>query len=59
MPILSPLEDSVRTGVLAHAPALAGLPAFASKLLPLEQAHDLYRRSCNGREHSVLENLLR
>jgi putative hemolysin len=59
MPILSPFEDSVRTGVLADAPALAGLPGFASKLLPLEQAHDLYRRSCNGPEHSVLENLLR
>lgn len=59
MPILSPLEDSIHTGVLAHAPALAGLPGFASKLLPLEQAHDLYRRACNGPEHSVLENLLR
>jgi putative hemolysin len=44
--------------VLANAPALAGLPGFASKLLPLEQAHDLYQRSCKGREHSVLENLL-
>ena len=58
MPILSPLEDSVHTGVLAHAPALAGLPGFASKLLPLEQVHDLYQRSCKGRGHSVLENLL-
>jgi len=59
MPILSPLEDSAHASVLADAPALAGLPGFASKLLPLEQAHDLYRRSCKGPEHSVLENLLR
>ena len=59
MPILSPFEDFVRPGVLANAPALAGLPGFASKLLPLEQAHALYQKSCKGREHSVLENLLR
>jgi putative hemolysin len=59
MPILSPLEDSVRTGVLANAPALAGLPGFASKLLPLEQAHALYQKSCKGGKNSVLENLLR
>ena len=58
MPNLSPLDESVRTSVLANAPALAGLPGFASKLLPLEQAHALYQRSCQGREHSVLENLL-
>ena len=58
MPILSPREDAVPRGVLANAPALAGLPAFASRLLPLEQAHMLYQRARRG-ESSVLENLLR
>ena len=59
MPILSPREDAVGPGVLANAPALAGLPGFASWLLPLEQAHRLYQRARRGCEHSVLENLLR
>lgn len=59
MPIPSPRGDAVSPGVLANAPALAGLPTFASRFLPLEQAHRLYQRARNGREPSVLENLLR
>ena len=52
MPILSQMEDAARTGVLATAPALAGLPAFAGKLLPLEQAHRLYLKARN-RKHGL------
>jgi putative hemolysin len=46
-------------GVLAGAPVLAGLPPFASKLLPLKQAHELYVRARNRGSSFVLENLLR
>src|SRR5215472_17003228 len=60
MPILSPPEDYDRhTGVLANAPLLAGLPRFAEKFLPLEQAHELYERVRNSGDGFVLENLLR
>lgn len=46
-------------GVLANAPALAGMPPFASKLLPLQEAHELYEQARNGGNGFVLENLLR
>jgi len=59
MPILSPIDDQVRGGVLANAPLLAGLPRFAEKLLPLDQAHQLYERVRNSADGFVLENLLR
>jgi putative hemolysin len=36
---------------------LAGLPAFASRLIPLEQAQDLYQRA-RQMQGSVLENIL-
>jgi len=59
MPILYS-EDQVRdSGVLANAPALAGLPRFAEKLLPLEQAHQLYERVRKSADGFVLESLLR
>jgi putative hemolysin len=60
MPIVQSFDDQVREpGVLANAPALAGLPRFAEKLLPLEQAHRLYERVLKSAEGFVLENLLR
>jgi putative hemolysin len=60
MPILSPPEDYARnTGVLANAPLLAGLPRFAEKFLPLEEAHELYQRVRSSGDGFVLENLLR
>lgn len=46
-------------GVLARAPALAGLPRLAGKLLPLEQAHELYERIRNSADGFLLEGLLR
>jgi putative hemolysin len=60
MPTLSPVEEpKPEAGVLAHAPALAGLPRFAGKLLPLDQAHALYERVRSSREGFVLDHLLR
>jgi putative hemolysin len=59
MPIVQGFSGHEDTaGVLANAPALAGLPPFAGKLLPLKQAHELYERARNGGDEFVLENLL-
>jgi len=57
MPIFQSPDS--RVGVLAGAPVLAGLPPFASKLLPLKQAQDLYERARSRSGHSILQNLLR
>src|SRR5258705_1044847 len=57
MPNLHATDGHV--GVLGGAPVLAGLPPFASKLLPLKQAHELYVRARNRGSSFVLENLLR
>ena len=60
MPTLSPFEErKPEAGVLAHAPALAGLPRFAGRLLPLDQAQALYERVRSSQAGFVLENLLR
>jgi putative hemolysin len=60
MPNLYPVRDPLHSpGVLAGAPALAGLPRFAEKLFPLEQAHELYERVRNSAGGFVLEALLR
>ena len=57
MPLLR-AGEAQDAGVLANAPALAGLPRFAEKLLPLKQAHELYERARALGDDSVLENLL-
>jgi putative hemolysin len=60
MPILQPEDARAEDlGILGGAPFLAGMPPFASKLLPLKQAHNLYRRARNRNCSSILENLLR
>jgi len=59
MPNLWPSDGQVRPGVLANAPLLAGLPRFAEKLLPLQEAHALYERVRDAADGFVLENLLR
>jgi putative hemolysin len=60
MPNLHPVEEQLHeAGVLANAPALAGLPWFAGKLLPLDQAQELYERVRNSADGFLLENLLR
>jgi putative hemolysin len=59
MPILQPdVAPADEFGVLGGAPFLAGLPPFASRLLPLKQAHELYERARGRSGTFVLENLL-
>jgi putative hemolysin len=59
MPIPQPAgARSENLSVLAGAPFLAGLPPFASRLLPLKQAHDLYARARSRGGKFILENLL-
>jgi len=48
----------MRTGVLAQAPLLPGLPEIASKLLPLAQARDLYHKVLHEADGFQLEKLL-
>ena len=43
MPELLVAEDAER-GVLTEPPLLAGLPGFAGKFIPMEQARELYQR---------------
>ncbi len=61
MPNLHPADDpSHANRVLANAPVLAGVPGLASKFIPLDQAHALYRRARAGTsDGSILESLLR
>ena len=60
MPILHSADSrSGAVSVLAGAPLLAGLPPFASKLLPLKRAQELYERARTRSGTSILENLLR
>ena len=44
MPNLHTEQEPSHGSVLANAPALAGLPGLASKLIPIEQAQELYER---------------
>src|SRR5271166_2545264 len=39
-----PIVDDEEPGVLAEPPLLAGLPGFAGKFIPMEQARELYQR---------------
>jgi putative hemolysin len=64
MPNLHSADDpSHSNSVLANAPVLAGLPGLASKLIPLDQAQELYKRVTRAkadlRDTSVLVALLR
>ena len=56
-------DPSHGDSVLANAPVLAGLPGLASKLIPLDQAQQLYRRVRRAKADlhggSMLEALLR
>jgi putative hemolysin len=59
MPNLQSAGEHAHTGgVLAHAPVLAGLPGFAGRLLPLDQAHQLYERARRSPNGTVLESIL-
>jgi len=60
MPIPQSVEDQRQnSGVLGNAPALAGLPRLAGKLLPLDEAHELYEKVRHSAKGFVLEHLLR
>jgi putative hemolysin len=45
-------------GVLTEPPLLAGLPGFAGKFIPIDQARDLYQRLCSAPRGFRLEALL-
>ncbi len=57
MPKLPTADDEER-GVLAEPPLLPGLPGFAGKLIPVEQARELYRRVRAAPQGFRLEALL-
>jgi putative hemolysin len=60
MPIPQPVDAHTESlGVLGGAPFLAGMPPFASRLLPLKEAHELYQRARSRSGSFILENLLR
>jgi putative hemolysin len=58
MPNLQLGRGTHNPGVLADAPALAGVPGFARVLIPLRQAHELYERVRRSPEGFVPERLL-
>jgi putative hemolysin len=60
MPIVQTVEErSHASGVLANAPALAGMPRLAGRFLPLDQIHELYEKVRNSADGFDLDNLLR
>lgn len=53
-----PIGDDEEPGVLTEPPLLTGLPAFAGKFIPMEQARELYLRVRTAPEGFRLEALL-
>lgn len=53
-----PLPGDEEPGVLTETPLLAGLPGFAGKFIPMEQARELYRRVRSAPQGFRLEALL-
>jgi putative hemolysin len=53
-----PTADDEQPGVLTEPPLLAGLPAFAGKFIPMEQARELYLRVRTAPQGFQLEALL-
>ena len=53
-----PIADDEERGVLTEPPLLTGLPAFAGKFIPMEQARELYLRVRTAPEGFRLEALL-
>jgi len=53
-----PFADSEEPRVLTERPLLPGLPGFAGKFIPLEQARDLYQRARTAPQGFRLEALL-
>jgi len=57
MPQLPTMDDEARD-VLTEPPLLPGLPAFAGKLVPMDEARELYRRVRSAPQGFRLESLL-
>lgn len=53
-----PITNDQERRVLTEPPMLAGLPAFAGKFIPMEQARELYQRVRNAPQGFRLEALL-
>jgi len=53
-----PIADDRAPGILEQPPALPGLPGFAGKLIPMDQARALYHRVRSAPQGFRLENLL-
>src|SRR5499427_3624508 len=53
-----PIADDRALGILEQPPALPGLPGFAGKLIPMDQARALYHRVRSAPQGFRLENLL-
>jgi putative hemolysin len=54
----SPIAGDEEHGVLTQPPLLPGLPGFAGKFIPMEQARDLYQRARTAPKGFRLEALL-
>ena len=53
-----PIPPREETGVLTEPPLVPGLPEFAGKFIPMQQARDLYRRVRSAPQGFRLEALL-
>jgi putative hemolysin len=53
-----PIAGDEERGVLADPPVLPGLPGFAAKLIPMEEARNLYQRVRSAPQGFRLETLL-
>ena len=51
-------DDQGTERLFSRAPSLPGLPRIATKLLPLEEAADVYRRACQSPKGFTTEKLL-
>lgn len=56
LPIAGDIADN--QGVLVEPPLVPGLPEFAGRFIPMQQARDLYRRVCSAPQGFRLEALL-
>ena len=53
-----PISDDAERGALTEPPLLPGLPGFAGKFIPIDQARELYQRVCSAPQGFRLEALL-
>lgn len=58
LPFTGDKDKNEERGVLTEPPLLAGLPAFAGKFIPIDQARQLYESVCAAPQGFRLETLL-